>query len=123
MAVAAEPAKRPDVIADAQAVADSSVASGIQAARGALICNAIGSVVEEALEPARGQRRVASRILNIFVTHVALDGPGVVLVVGQFEACRVAEHVGVNLDAEFGLDTGALDHAAKAGRRQWRAAL
>jgi hypothetical protein len=46
-----------------------------------------------------------------------------VLVIGQFEAGGVAQHVSMDFDAEIGFGASALHHARKAWRRQWRAAL
>ena len=56
----------------------------------------------KSLEPARRQRRVTGRILDIAVPQVRLEGSRIDPVVGQFEAARVPQHVGVRLDPELG---------------------
>ena len=73
--------------------------------------------------PVWGYFRCFKTLLDVLVAHVGLDRPGIVLVVGQLEISGVPQHVGMHFDAEIGFGAGALDHAAKAGRRQWRAAL
>ena len=80
-------------------------------------------VLPKVLEPARRQRRVTGRILDIAVPQVRLEGSRIDPVVGQFEAARVPQHVGVRLDPELGDDGGPFDHAIKPWRRQRRSAL
>ena len=46
-----------------------------------------------------GKLGIEDRVLDVPVTQVELDGAGVLAVVGEFEAGRVAEHVGMDWHA------------------------
>ena len=46
--------------------------------------------------------------------EVGLQRPGIDPVIGQLEAAGMAQHVGVDPDAQAGDDPGALDHAVEA---------
>jgi hypothetical protein len=54
------------------------------------------------LELNRRKLGVADRVPNVLVAEIGLDRPGIGAVVGQLEAAGVAQHVGVDLEAELG---------------------
>ena len=53
-------------------------------------------VIPEAIETIRSQFRVTHCVLNILMTHIVLNSPGVVSLVGQLVSATMPEHVGVN---------------------------
>jgi hypothetical protein len=65
------------------------------------------------LEPVRRQCRVDGRAGDRPVTQPALNGPGVMSLVGERVAASVAQHVRVGLDLKAGAGRRALDHSAK----------
>jgi hypothetical protein len=62
------------------------------------------SISKKFLEPMRCQGGIARRILNVAMPEIRLDSTRVVAIVGELVAARVAEHVGVRLDAQIGRD-------------------
>jgi hypothetical protein len=54
-------------------------------------------------------------MLDIFVSQVCLESPGIVTAVRQREAARMSKHVGMRLKSQLGLIARALDHAGEAG--------
>ena len=58
------------------------------------------SISKKFLEPLRRQRGVARRILNVAMPEIRLDRPCIVAIVGELVAARVAQHVGVRIDAQ-----------------------
>ncbi len=52
-------------------------------------------VLPESVEPVRRKLGVPHRMLNVFVSQVMLDRPGVVAVIGELEPARMAQHVRV----------------------------
>ena len=57
------------------------------------------------------------------MAKIRLQRPRVVALAGQREAAAVPQHMGMGLEAEFGRDTGTLDHPGKARCGEWRATL
>ena len=74
------------------------------------------SAPPEILEPCRRQLGISNRMLDILVPEVGLQSPRIVALVGQREPAGMPQHVGVNLDAEFGLHASTLDKPGKACR-------
>jgi hypothetical protein len=54
------------------------------------------SVLPEILESIRGHLGVSYRVHDIFVTHVVLQGPGIMPIVSELVAGGMPEHVGMN---------------------------
>ena len=72
------------------------------------------SIPKELLKPLRRQCGIPRRILNIAMTEISLDCPGVVAVVGELIA-GMAQHVGMSLDAQIGHSNCPLHKTEKAG--------
>jgi hypothetical protein len=53
-------------------------------------------------------------VLDVSMAEIHLQGTRVGALVGKLKAAGVSEHVWVGLEAELGLDAGALDHASEA---------
>jgi hypothetical protein len=81
------------------------------------------SVVPEILEPIGSHLGVSNRVLDIFVAHVVLERSGVMPIVGELEASRVPEHVGVNRECEPCRFSGSGDHFEEACSRGGTTAL
>jgi hypothetical protein len=54
-------------------------------------------------------------MLDIFVTKIRLQRPGIVPSVGEGVAAGMPKHVGMWLEAELRLDSGPFYHPRKAG--------
>ena len=61
-----------------------------------LSATAMHSVLPETFEPVRRQFRVPGRVLDIAMPEVMLDGSGILAIVGEFVACRMAQHMWVD---------------------------
>jgi hypothetical protein len=81
------------------------------------------SIPPKSLETIRRQRGVGNRVLDILMPKVVLDCAGVASIVGEFIAAGMAQHVGVNLEREAGLDAQPCDHPTKAADGECRAAF
>jgi hypothetical protein len=66
---------------------------------------------------------VTNRVLNVAVTKVRLQSARVMAGIGQGEAARVPQHVGMGLEGEAGCLAGTLDQFGKAGSRKRCGAL
>jgi hypothetical protein len=77
----------------------------------------------EILETVWRKLGVLHCVLDVLVPKIGLQRSGIVTVVRQLVAASMSQHVRVNLEAEPGFDTGALDHLGKARLRKRRAAL
>ena len=77
------------------------------------------SIFPESFEPIGSQLCVANRMSDVLVPEVVLKRAGVVPVVGELEPAGVAEHVGVDGEANPGLLTRTdheLSHVARGHR-------
>jgi hypothetical protein len=77
----------------------------------------------EVFEPLRSQFGVPDRVLNVAVTKVRLQRPRVMAGIGQCEAARVPQHVGMGLEDEAGRPAGTLDKLGETRGGERRAAL
>ena len=77
----------------------------------------------EALEPIGRQLRVFHSVLDVLVTEIGLQRPGVVTLIGQGEATCMTKHVRVNFDLDPGNLCGSLQHPGKPGGGERRATL
>ncbi len=75
-----------------------SLTGGSTTSRAALLAV---SVAEEPLEPIRCERRVPRGILNIAMPEIGLKRTGIDPIVRKLKSRRMAQHVGVRLDAEL----------------------
>ena len=66
-------------------------------------------VLPESVEPVWCKLGVPDRVLDVLVSQVMLDRPGVVAVVGELETTGVAEHVGMHRKPKSRQLTGASD--------------
>ena len=71
-------------------------------------------VPKEPLEPIRRQGGVPRRVLNIPMPEIGLERAGIDPIVCKLKPRRMAQHMGVRLNAEFGCDASPLDHAREA---------
>ena len=55
------------------------------------------------------------------MAEISLQRSGIVSLVRERVAAGVPQHVRVDLEAQLGCSTRALDHAGKPSRRGWRA--
>jgi hypothetical protein len=62
-------------------------------------------------------------MLDRLVAEIVLDGPRVVVVIGELVAAGVAQHVDVNREAELRPFADVLDLPIEGIRREWGAAL
>ena len=67
---------------------------------------AVRSVLPETFEPVRRQFRVPGRVLDIAMPEVMLDGSGILAIVGEFVARRMAQHVRVDGKLNAGVLAG-----------------
>jgi hypothetical protein len=81
------------------------------------------SIPPKSLETIRRQRGVGDRVLDVSVSEIMLDCAGVASIVGEFIAAGMAQHVGVNLEREAGLDAQPCDHPTKAADGERRTTL
>ncbi len=71
--------------------------------------NVRASVFPETVEPVRGELGVPDRMLNVFVSQVVLDRPGVVAVIGKLEPASMAQHVRMDRKPDTRPFTGPSD--------------
>ena len=57
------------------------------------------SIAPKAFETIRGQRRIPRCVLDIPMTQVRLERPGIDAVIGELETGRMSQHVCVRVDA------------------------
>ena len=76
------------------------------------------SVLPKSIEPIRRQFRIADGMLNIPVSHVMLDGPSVVSVIGQLEATPMTKHVRMDREGDTGLLSSPRHQLAHSGGGQ-----
>ena len=85
--------------------------------------NRLLSVLPEILEPVRRHLRVSNRVHDIFVTHVVLERPGIMPIVGELVAGGMPEHVRVNWEWELRGLSSPGDRFQKSCRRSGTTAL
>ena len=64
---------------------------------------ATSSILEEAVEPVGSQFSITDCVLNILVSHVVLDGPCILPVVGQLVSATMAQHVRMHRELDLGI--------------------
>lgn len=57
------------------------------------------------------------------MSKICLEGSGIVPVIGEFEAASMAQHVGMNLEAEPTSFASTFNHPRKARSGEWRTAF
>jgi hypothetical protein len=75
------------------------------------------------LEPIRRQRHVDRRGLDVAVTQVTLQRPGVLALIRELEAAGVPQHVRMHRERQLGKLTRLGNHVAKPPRHDDIAAL
>ena len=71
--------------------------------RSSIPSSSLYSILPEPIEPISRQFRIPDGMLDIPVSHVMLDRPGVMAIVGQLEAAPVTEHVRMDREGDSGL--------------------
>ena len=71
-----------------------------------------GSITPEVFESIRCQFGIAGGVLDVAVSQVLLDRPGILPIVGQFVSGGVAQHMWVNLERDAGLAPSPVDDLA-----------
>jgi len=64
------------------------------------------SILPKTIKPIRRQFSVPHRMLNIPMPHLVLNRPGIVAVVGQLITAGMAQHVGMDGEADIGVPAG-----------------
>ena len=86
--------------------------------------SAVGRLIRPKCGEALGaQLGVAHGVLNILMPQVVLNRPGIVAVIGQLEAGRMAEHMGMDREAQLRLGPRTRDNLAKGRVRHGPFAL
>ena len=78
----------------------------------------ISLISKQIFEARRGQLGIAHRMLDRFVSQIALDRAGINAIVCQLVPAGVAQHVWVYLNLERRCAGHAFDHCLKAQRRK-----
>jgi hypothetical protein len=81
------------------------------------------SVLPEVVEAIRSELSIEGSVLDILVSKVVLNGAGVLAVVCEFEAGRMAKHVGMDWHAQSGHVAGAGEEFAEGRGGHRRPAL
>src|SRR5262249_14254780 len=77
-----------------------------------------GLIVPEFLEAIAAELGVTDGVLDVLVPEVVLDRPGVLTIVGQFEAGGMPQHVGMHGEVEAGHRPGPGHDLPERGVRQ-----
>ena len=70
------------------------------------------------MKAGHGQCGVANGVLDVLVSEVVLDGTGILAIICQLEARRMAQHVRVHGEAEPRSLARPSDHLPKRGGRE-----